>query len=243
MVWCLSNLLRYDGDGPSSENPNAPPSDLCPWDILKGMVPVFERLLREMGQRIESMKKQIVSGTLSDHDPDYNQCLQCCQDTLWAVQNSQIYLDLAQQCSYIDDMLSSEMVNLILHFMTMDSVSLLSPSLRIIGTFLCGEDEVTEQILEKGYLKVAMLNLSCRVRSIRKEVCWTLSNIAGCERKTAVKILEFQNGELLKTLSKTCLFDDDQVCCVLVKVICNFGGTLVECAMFVNVMFSVFAVF
>ena len=60
-------------------------------------------------------------------------------------------------------------------------------------------------------VKAAMLNLSCRVRSIRKEVCWTLSNVAGCDKEIAVQILHFENGQLLKTLSKTCLFDDDQV--------------------------------
>ena len=171
MMWCLSNLLRYDGDGPCKEDPDAPPPDLCPWDKLKGMVPVFEGLLRELGQRINSSKKQIESGTLSEHDPDYNQCLQCCQDTLWAIQNAQIYQDLAPRCSFVADLFKSDVVDMIIAFMQLDSVSLLSPSLRIIGTFLCGEDEVTRSVLQKGYLKVCAVT-NDRVSSLRTAM-WT----------------------------------------------------------------------
>jgi len=211
MVWALSNLLRYDGDGPSAERPDDPPPDLCPWDNLKRMVPVFERLLGVLGQRIKGMKEDITKGTLSEHDPDYKHCVQCLADSLWAIQNSQIYLSLAPRCSFADDVLRSKLVEMMVAFMDMDSVNLLYPSLRVIGTFLCEEDAITERVLAKGYLKVALRNLHCKVRNIRKEVCWTLSNVAGCERETAVKLIQFEEGALLKVLGKTCLFDDDSV--------------------------------
>ncbi len=66
-------------------------------------------------------------------------------------------------------------------------------------------------VLNKNYLAAVMLNLNCKVRMIRKEVCWTLSNIAGCQRNIAIKIIEFENRQLLKSIINACLFDDDQV--------------------------------
>ena len=211
-VWCLSNLVRYDGVGKSKSNPDQPPNDLCPWSNLKNMIPIFNRLLNEIGGKIKKLKIQINSGCLQVTDPEYQQCLQCCSDCLWTIHYTQCYMELAPNCSYLTDIFdNSQLVDVIILFMQMDSVILLSPSLRIIGTFVSGEDEITLKILNKGYLKAAMLNLNCKVRMIRKEVCWTLSNIAGCEKDIAIQIIKYENGQLLKSLTNTCLFDDDQV--------------------------------
>ena len=78
------------------------------------MVSVFERILREMGQRIVSLNGQIAAGTLAEHDPSYAQCAQCAQDTLWAIQNLQIYLELSPRCSYSDDVFGSGLIDIII---------------------------------------------------------------------------------------------------------------------------------
>ena len=200
-LWCLSNLVRYDGIG-----------ELCPWKVLKDMIPIFTRLLNEIGGKIKKLKIQINSGCLQVTDPEYQQCLQCCVDCLWTIHYTQCYIESAPSCSYLTDIFqNSQLVDVIILFMQMDSVTLLLPSLRIIGTFVSGEDEITLKILNKGYLKAAMPILSCKVRMIRKEVCWTLSNIAGCEKDIAIQIIQYENGSLLKSLINACLFDDDQV--------------------------------
>ena len=188
-----------------------PPPDLCPWDNIKNMVQIFIRLLNELGGKIKQKKIQIAAETIQADDPEYKQCLSCCSDCLWTVQHTQCYIDLAPNCSYLQDIFNSKLVDMIILFMQMDSVILLSPSLRIIGTFVSGEDNITAKILEKGFLKAAMLNLQCYVRMIRKEVCWVLSNIAGCDKPICIKLIEYENGQLLNSLIHACLYDDDQV--------------------------------
>jgi len=212
-VWCLSNLLRYDGVATSSKTqPKLPPPDLCPWLQIKAMVPTFTNLLNEIGGKIQKLKIQINAGLLQPTDPEYQQCLQCCSDCLWTIHYTQEpYIDFEPASTYLADIFSTNLIQLIILFMHMDSVLLLSPSLRIIGTFVSGADEITQKILDRGYLKAAMKNLSCKVRMIRKEVCWTLSNIAGCEYDIAIQIIKYENGQLLQELISACLYDDDQV--------------------------------
>eukprot|EP01084_Bolivina_argentea_P060591 110690_1 len=210
-VWCLSNLIRYDGVAIDNDDKKQPINDLCPWRELKNMIPIFNRLLKEIGDKIQAIKIEINGGSLQQTNAEYNELLQCCSDCLWTIHNSQIYAELSPQSSYISDVFSCDLVDRIIVFMSMDSVILLAPSLRIIGTFVCGEDYVTQLVLQKGYFEAAMLNLHCKVRLIRKEVCWTLSNIAGCEKEIAAQMLTYSEGQLLESIVATCLYDDDQV--------------------------------
>eukprot|EP01084_Bolivina_argentea_P219140 371735_1 len=200
VIWCLGNVVRNDGTAADSDEKTSETQ----WDNMKNMMPIFSRLLNEIGGKIKKNK-------LLSENEEYQNCVKCCVDCLWAINYSQIYITLAPNCSYISDIFNTKLIDIILLFLQMDCVALILPSIRIIGTFMCGEDEITEKILKKGFLNCVELLLSSKSRAIRKEICWILSNIAGCDRNIIVQLLDFNDALIIKLLINICLFDDDSV--------------------------------
>lgn len=56
-------------------------------------------------------------------------------------------------------------------------LSILIPSLRILGNLVTGDDKQTNFILEHGILRKLIILLCHEKKPVRREACWTLSNI------------------------------------------------------------------
>ena len=60
-----------------------------------------------------------------------------------------------------------------------------TPALRAVGNLVTGDDLQTQVVLNFGVLPKLLALLSSPRRAIRKEACWTTSNItAGCASRT-----------------------------------------------------------
>jgi importin subunit alpha-1 len=59
-----------------------------------------------------------------------------------------------------------------------NKAQLISPSLRILGNFVSGTEQQTQAVIDAGALGAAMTTLQSSKKTLRKEMCWMLSNIA-----------------------------------------------------------------
>lgn len=70
-------------------------------------------------------------------------------------------------------------VALLIEILGSDSTSAITPALRTIGNIVSGEDaKYTQAALDAGLMKKMPLLLQNAKKSIRKEACWVLSNVA-----------------------------------------------------------------
>lgn len=56
--------------------------------------------------------------------------------------------------------------------------SVVTPAVRVLGNFVSGNDVQTQAVIDAGVLKYVDTLLNCSKKTIRKEMCWLLSNIA-----------------------------------------------------------------
>lgn len=66
----------------------------------------------------------------------------------------------------------------VVNYVTCNNPQLMSPSLRILGNFVSGTEQQTQAVVDAGALAAAMPTLESSKKSLRKEMCWMLSNIA-----------------------------------------------------------------
>lgn len=64
-------------------------------------------------------------------------------------------------------------------FLSSESKELVTPALRTLGNMLSGSDEFALALINEGLIEDLMLLLDHRSAPIRKEVCWSFSNILG----------------------------------------------------------------
>jgi len=57
------------------------------------------------------------------------------------------------------------------------------PSLRTLGNILTASDELTAQVLDQGVLEAFTTLLDHPKRVIKKEICWTISNITAGQQE------------------------------------------------------------
>eukprot|EP00941_MAST-03F_sp_MAST-3F-sp1_P005428 g5428.t1 len=90
-----------------------------------------------------------------------------------------------------------------------DNVSIITPVLRTVGNIVSGDDSLTEYMVQANCLPVLHKLLSHSKPSIRKETCWTISNIA------AGSISQVQcvcaNEELLRNIINISIQDTAEV--------------------------------
>lgn len=78
----------------------------------------------------------------------------------------------------VDNVLKTGILDgLIKHLDKMKKMSILMPSLRIIGNIATGSTDQTQKIIEKGIIDRLFLLLDHEKNTVRKECCWILSNI------------------------------------------------------------------
>lgn len=83
-------------------------------------------------------------------------------------------------------------------------LSILIPSLRILGNLVTGDDKQTNFVLEHDILKRLGVLLSHEKKPVRREACWTISNItAGDARQISQVVREQIIIEKLFVLMKT----------------------------------------
>lgn len=105
------------------------------------------------------------------------------QDALWAL-------------SYISDgdddniqaVLDTGIIRVIIELLA-DSSNIITPALRTVGNIVSGSDTQTQAIIDAGVMTHMLRLLSHPKRTVRKEACWVVSNIAaGTERQIGTVI-------------------------------------------------------
>ena len=78
-----------------------------------------------------------------------------------------------------------------------DNNSILTPTVRILGNFVSGNDMQTQAVIDAGILSYANRLLTYPRRAIRKEGCWLLSNIAAGTHDQIDQLMRLNKDMLL----------------------------------------------
>jgi hypothetical protein len=98
-------------------------------------------------------------------------------DCLWAISYS---IDGPKE-RIIPFIQSKAIPNVIMHAKS-HLLSIASPALRILGTTSTGNEVLTQSLLDNNILETYEELLDSKKALVRREVCWTLSNIAAGTR-------------------------------------------------------------
>ena len=79
----------------------------------------------------------------------------------------------------MDTGITRRLVELLMH----PSVLVETPALRVIGNFVTANEIITETVLKNGVLQRLKTLIRSPRKAVRKEVCWTLSNITAGTRQ------------------------------------------------------------
>mmetsp|Transcript_30994 Transcript_30994/g.54385 ORF Transcript_30994/g.54385 Transcript_30994/m.54385 type:complete len:312 (+) Transcript_30994:723-1658(+) len=79
-------------------------------------------------------------------------------------------------------------VSLVKHLKSRSS-TLVAPALRVLGNIVTGDDEQTQAVMDAGILPQLLPLLQHPKKSLRKETCWLISNIAAGNRKQISALL------------------------------------------------------
>jgi importin subunit alpha-6/7 len=69
------------------------------------------------------------------------------------------------------------------------TTALMAPAVRILGNFASGSEEQTQAVLDAGLLSIAHDILTSGKKTLRKEMCWLLSNIAAGTPKQVASLM------------------------------------------------------
>eukprot|EP00043_Microstomoeca_roanoka_P012923 m.125676 g.125676 ORF g.125676 m.125676 type:complete len:516 (-) comp15626_c6_seq1:2158-3705(-) len=98
---------------------------------------------------------------------------------------------IAEACDDFLDPICNEFGQLFISILQLDSHMAQLPALRALGSITAGEDEQTQAVIELGLLPLCHHLFRSKKANIRKDVCWTLSNIcAGSEHQIDAVIRE-----------------------------------------------------
>ncbi|VDM33883.1 unnamed protein product [Hydatigera taeniaeformis] len=149
-------LLRRSWDSPNVvSNVAWMLSNLCrnknpdpPLSTVRELLPAFARLLM------------------------YPHSTEAVVDTAWA-------LSYASDCggAFIDEILKSGCVYILVRHLGSDFSNLVSPALRTIGNLILGTDQQTQDTIDCGVMQYVPKLLNSSRSNVVKETCWMLSNI------------------------------------------------------------------
>lgn len=159
-------------------------SNLCrgkdaPWDIIQTSIPVLSRLLYS-----------------ADND--------VLGDACWAL----LFItesDPSRGHALLQDGIGPQLVSLLRH----PSRAIQLPALRVVGNILLGDEEDTQALLNMNVLiGLEFLLKISDSRTLRKEVCWTISNITAGNTSQIQTIID--HAFILDALVSNALTSDDQ---------------------------------
>jgi importin subunit alpha-1 len=176
-------------------------SNLCrgkdvPWDIVSAGVPVLSRLLYS-----------------ADND--------VLMDACWAL----LFItdaDTSRASRLLSEGIGPQIVSLLKH----PSYAVQMPALRVVGNILFGDEEPTQSLMNLNVLSGLEHLLKCDNKKLRKEACWSLSNIGAGNRTQIQALLDYTS--IMEMLFEYAEHADYATKLEAVYVICNAinGGTL-----------------
>ncbi len=104
--------------------------------------------------------------------------------------NEDVLIDVCWAMSYLSDggenripvILSTNVLPRIIQLLNHHAIAIAVPCLRTIGNIVTGDDQQTQYAIDNGALQALNNIIYHKKKTVRKEVCWTLSNItAGSE--------------------------------------------------------------
>ncbi|KAH8865586.1 Importin subunit alpha-1 isoform 2 [Schistosoma japonicum] len=181
-------------------------SNLCrnrdpppPRAVIKKLLPVLNQLLQYEGN------KDVVV------------------DTAWAISYASDAVN-----EFIEDIIESGCVPLLLRLLSSASANIISPALRAIGNLVIGTDEQTQAVLDAGLLTYIPALLSNEKSTVVKETCWVVSNItAGSVDQIDMVISHNIIPYILEILYKSEFRTQKEACWVISNFIS--GGTPAQC--------------
>ncbi len=108
----------------------------------------------------------------------------------------------------IKKLLDTNFLPKLLSFLTISVVYVQLPILRLVGNIVAGNANQTQQIVDSGCLQYLTKTILHEKRSIRKETCWIISNIAA---GTQQQIEALINGNFLPILDHVIRNDEPEV--------------------------------
>ena len=96
-----------------------------------------------------------------------------------------ILIDVCWAMSYLSDggeqripvILETNILTRLVQLLTHPNIAIAVPCLRTIGNIVTGNDEQTQMVIEAGACQALNEIMFHKKKTVRKEVCWSVSNI------------------------------------------------------------------
>mmetsp|Transcript_13398 Transcript_13398/g.19165 ORF Transcript_13398/g.19165 Transcript_13398/m.19165 type:complete len:545 (+) Transcript_13398:119-1753(+) len=180
-AWCLGNVagdstklrdyvLQCGGMGPMLQNISQPASQ----SLLGNVVWALSNLCRGKPQPSLELVMPALPYLANLLHSDNKEAQ---VDALWALS----YISDGEN-ERIQAVMNTGITAKVVELLDVESSSIVTPCLRIVGNFATGNDEQTQAVLDADVLQHTSKLLSNPKKNIRKETCWLLSNIAAGTR-------------------------------------------------------------
>lgn len=111
---------------------------------------------------------------------------------------------------HIDAVIKLGIIHQLIQILDYGSAQAIFPVLRVIGNISTGTEAHTDVLLDHDALRVLDKYITCKKASVRKEVCWILSNIAAGNPSQVQKLLSYQ-GLIPKILQQMSISNEFEV--------------------------------
>ncbi len=112
---------------------------------------------------------------------------------------------------HIERILQMNKMSIIIDLLSSNNSKMQAAAIRCVGNLVCGESKVIRKMIKEGLLDALAITLNHSVKTIRKETCWTLSNILTETSDIIEEIFVHENQFILKKLFELAREDQPDV--------------------------------
>ncbi len=111
----------------------------------------------------------------------------------------------------IQRILQMDIMSIIIGALSSNNPKMQAAAIRCVGNLASGESKVIRKMIKEGLLDALAITLNHSVKSIRKEICWTLSNILTETSDIIEEVFVHENQSILKKLFELAREDQPDV--------------------------------
>ena len=191
-AWCLGNIA---GDNTKYRDYLLSETQCLNNVLMNIKQPANESLLRNVTWSLSNLCRGKPKPKLEHIKPAFPALRH-----LLSIADEEVVTDACWALSYVSDgedarieeVVKSGAVPLLINMMgSTQKVNIMTPALRSIGNIVSGNDKCTQHCLDHNLLQVLSNLINHHKKAVRKETCWTLSNITAGTQQQIQQVAHF----------------------------------------------------